>query len=111
MIGTHDAWPASGSIAATGRNVLIALLIQLAALDADVLTVTPAFALYGLDARLLGVRTNEMPLREDLTTDVDAVARLRTGGGIGVVFVPRPYAPAGTHVPLDGIERLARATG
>ena len=113
-IAAHEGWPASGVVAATGSNVLIALLVQLAALDAHVLTVRPAFALYGLDARLLGASLTEVPLRGDLSLDPDAMLRAldalrRASPATGVVFVPRPHAPAGSLAALDEIERLADA--
>lgn len=113
-IGAHEGWPASGVVVATGSNVLISLLVQLAALDTRVLTVTPAFALYGLDARLLGAALTEVPLRDDLTLDVDAMlaalaALRRDASGTGVLFVPRPHAPAGSHASLADLGRLADA--
>jgi histidinol-phosphate aminotransferase len=115
-IAAHEGWPEAGVVPATGSNVLIAQMVALAGIGARVLTVAPAFALYGLDARLLGAALTEVPLREDLSTDVDgllqALETLRrespdTGG---VVFVPRPHAPAGSLVSLDDLERLAQAS-
>jgi histidinol-phosphate aminotransferase len=115
-IAAHEGWPEAGVVPATGSNVLIAQMVALAGIGARVLTVAPAFALYGLDARLLGAALTEVPLRDDLSTDVDgllqALETLRrespdTGG---VVFVPRPHAPAGSLVSLDDLERLAQAS-
>jgi histidinol-phosphate aminotransferase len=115
-IGAHEGWPVSGVVPTTGSNVLIALLIQLSALDAHVVTVTPGFALYALDARLLGATLTEVPLRADLSLDTDAfvdtLARLRRESpqATGVVFVPRPHAPTGSLAPLADIERIAQAS-
>lgn len=114
-IGAHEGWPASGVVPATGSNVLIALLIQLTALGGRVVTVRPGFALYALDARLLGAALTEVPLRADLSLDTDAfvdtLERLRRESpqDTGVVFVPRPHAPTGSLAPLADIERIAQA--
>lgn len=109
-VARHDGWIASGTVVTTGSNVLIALLVQLAGMGARVLTVTPNFALYALDARLLGAALTEVPLRNDFSTDVDAlIAALDEAPGRGVVFVPRPHAPTGSLCGLDELERLAQA--
>ncbi|MGE0098074.1 MAG: histidinol-phosphate transaminase [Hydrogenophaga sp.] len=109
-VARHDGWAASGTVVTTGSNVLIALLVQLAGMGARVLTVKPNFALYGLDARLLGAALTEVPLHTNLGTDVDAlIAALDEAPARGVVFVARPHAPTGSLCGLDDLERLARA--
>jgi histidinol-phosphate aminotransferase len=110
-----ESWSPAGTVITTGSNVLIALLIQLSALDGRVVTVKPNFALYGLDATLLGATLTEVPLRtEDLSLDIDAViAALGEAPGPqprGVIYIPRPQAPTGTLCELDALERLARAS-
>lgn len=118
-IGAHDGWPAAGTVAVTGSNVLIALLVQLAGLGARVLTVKPNFALYALDAKLLGAELIEVPLGAEFATDVEGlIAQIDAGravaaeraGPAGVIFVPRPHAPTGSLCALQDIERLAQAS-
>ncbi len=115
-IAAHDGWQPAGVVVTTGSNVLISLLIQLSALDARVVTVKPNFALYGLDAKLLGAALTEVPLKQDFTLDVDAVIDALTAGAqrsmcpAGVVYVPRPHAPTGSLVALQDLERLAEAS-
>jgi histidinol-phosphate aminotransferase len=112
-IARHHEWSAPGVVVTTGSNVLISLLIQLAALDRRVVTVTPNFALYGLDAKLLGASLTEVPLREDFTLDSDAlVATLQSGAPKpdqrgGVVYLPQPHAPTGSSMALSELERIA----
>ncbi len=112
-IAAHDGWAAAGTVVTTGSNVLIALLIQLCALGGRVVTVTPNFALYALDAKLLGAALTEVPLRDDMSMDMDAVmAALGSTAGEGphgVVYIPRPHAPTGSLCALDELERLALA--
>lgn len=113
-IGAHEAWPASGVVVTTGSNVLISLLIQLAALDGRVLTVKPNFALYGLDARLLGAALTELPLRDDFTLDTPALlAALRAApsGRQGVLYLPRPHAPTGAMADMAELLEIVTAAG
>lgn len=115
-IAEHDQWSAAGTVVATGSNVLIALLIQLAALGGRVVTVKPNFALYGLDANLLGAKLSEVPLREDFSVDFEAViAALEDSAQdgdspAGVIYIPRPHAPTGSCCAIEDLERLARTS-
>jgi histidinol-phosphate aminotransferase len=115
-IAKYEDWSPAGVVVTTGSNVLIPLLIQLAALDRRVVTVTPNFALYGLDAKLLGASLTEVPLRPDFSMDVsrllDAIKvtptnTARTGG---VVYLPQPHAPTGSIAAIDDLEKLAMAS-
>ncbi len=111
----HEGWSPEGTVVTTGSNVLIALLIQLSAMGGGrVVTVKPNFALYGLDAQLLGASLTEVPLREDLSIDTNAVIDvLGTSQGPapqGVICLPRPHAPTGSLCELDELERLAQAS-
>ncbi|MDP1892796.1 MAG: histidinol-phosphate transaminase [Hydrogenophaga sp.] len=113
-IAGFEQWSPSGVVVTTGSNVLISLLIQLSALGGRVVTVKSNFALYGLDAQLLGSRLSEVPLREDHSVDFDAVIAALEGASAhadepaGVIYLPRPHAPTGSQCPLDALERLAQ---
>ncbi|WP_066269006.1 pyridoxal phosphate-dependent aminotransferase [Hydrogenophaga palleronii] len=119
-LARFEGWSPAGTVITTGSNVLISLLIQLSALGGGrVLTVTPNFALYGLDAQLLGARLTEVPLRAaDQSMDFDAlIAALdeqspdtETQQPQGVIYLPRPHAPTGSLCALDELERLATAS-
>lgn len=115
-IAHHDDWTAAGTVVTTGSNVLIALLIQMAALDSRVVTVKPNFVLYGLDAKLLGAALTEVPLREDFTLDIESIISVLRDDGesltqpSGVIYIPRPHAPTGSLVRMDELERLAAAS-
>jgi histidinol-phosphate aminotransferase len=111
-IGQHDGWEPSGIVVTTGSNVLISLLIQLTALDSRVVTVKPNFALYGLDARLLGAQLTEVPLLPGFKVDVPGILKSIEGSvaspnqSRGVIYLPRPHAPTGTAMALDELEHL-----
>lgn len=115
-IARHEDWPASGVVVTTGSNVLISLLIQLAALDKRVVTVKPNFTLYGLDAKLLGAALTEVPLRPDFTMDTDALIEALQADDAGpamcggVVYLPQPHAPTGSTVAVGELEKVARAS-
>lgn len=111
-IGRHDKWPPSGIVVTTGSNVLISLLIQLTALESRVVTVKPNFALYGLDANLLGAELTEIPLLPDFKVDMEGVlkslddSRQPHDGPRGVIYLPRPHAPTGSVIALNDLSRL-----
>lgn len=115
-IARYEGWSLSGVVATTGSNVLIALLIQLTALNGRVVTVKPNFALYGLDANLLGAALTEVPLHKDFSLDVDAI--IDTLGNCdqavttpsGVIYLARPHAPTGSLSSLKDLEKLANAS-
>ena len=118
-IARHDGWDPAGVVATTGSNVLIALLIQLTALQGRVVTVKPNFALYGLDATLLGAQLTEVPLNNDFTLDVPALLRALndaspglSGAGEprGVIYLPRPHAPTGSVVARQALQQLLQAS-
>ncbi len=116
VIARYEDWSPAGVVVTTGSNVLIALLIQLAALDRRVVTVTPNFALYGLDAKLLGASLTEVPLRPDFSMDVSALieaikdAPTNTARTGGVVYLPQPHAPTGSVAATGDLEKLATAS-
>ena len=135
-IAQHDQWDSAGVIATTGSNVLISLLIQLSALQSRVLTVKPNFALYGLDARLLGSALTEVPLDANFQVDTEALLEAlkdalegtlekapdqvpgqapeqahgeepsAPNSPAGVIYLPRPHAPTGTLMAVEALERI-----
>lgn len=115
-IARHDGWEAAGVVATTGSNVLIALLTQLCAIGGRVVTVKPNFALYSLDAHLLGASLTEVPLTIDHALDVGALEAALGAGTTaavasapkGVVYLPRPHAPTGSVCPEQELERMAQ---
>ena len=119
-IAQHDQWDSAGVIATTGSNVLISLLIQLSALQSRVLTVKPNFALYGLDARLLGSALTEVPLDANFQVDTEALLEALEDAPdqapaeepsapnqpAGVIYLPRPHAPTGTLMAVEALEKI-----
>ncbi len=109
-IGAYEDWSASGVVVTTGSNVLIGLLTQLAGIGKRVVTVAPNFPLYASGANLLEVALTEVPLRQDLSLDTEAViAAMQSDEGVlagGVVYLSQPHAPTGSFAPQDALRSI-----
>jgi histidinol-phosphate aminotransferase len=110
-LAVYEQWPEKGVVVTTGSNVLIGLISQIAGIGQQVVTVKPSFALYALDARLLGAETTEVPLRKDLTVDVAGLLdAIRTADKPGVIYLAQPQAPTGASLSMREIRTLAEAS-
>ncbi len=71
--------------------------------DADKVPVVPAmtYTFYPVWAKLLGQGLKKVPMRADLSIDIDALEAWS-----GPVVFPNPNAPTGLSVPLEAIETL-----
>src|SRR5690554_1423561 len=65
----HD-WEFAGVTVAGGSNILIQSLVIAAGVGRTVLTVSPTFSVYALQARLLAGRLVEVPLLADFSLDL-----------------------------------------
>jgi histidinol-phosphate aminotransferase len=109
-LAAFESWPSAGIVVANGSNVLIQALVIAAGIGQRVLTVTPGFPVYALQARLLGADLREVPLAPALELPIDALLR-ELGSGVGVHFLTDPMAPIGRAVPAGAVERLVEAGG
>lgn len=107
-LAERHGWPADGVVVANGSNVLIQAAAVAAGLGRSALTVSPTFAIYSSQARLLGIDLVEVPLgpghafpEEGLTAALE--------GRAGVVFLADPAAPTGNALDAGALERFARA--
>lgn len=108
----HD-WDPGGVVVANGSNVLIQALVVAAGLGRTVLTVSPTFAVYAAQARLLGAELLEVPLAAGFELPEDGLTAALTGRS-GVAFIADPAAPTGNRMDAAAIARFARtadATG
>lgn len=105
----HD-WDPDGVVVAGGSNVLIQALTILSGLGRDVLCVSPTFAVYAAQGRMLGAELIELPLRSDFSLPVTDLLQA-VALGSGVLFLADPAAPTGNrHAPGD-VAALLRAAG
>ncbi len=86
-----------------GGDELISYLVWL--FEGDyVVTTPPTFGMYGFYAKLRGIPTVEVPLREDFTIDGDAVAEKARDAA--VVFIASPNNPTGNLQPEEEITKV-----
>ncbi len=98
----HD-WDPEGVVVANGSNVLLQALVIAAGIGQSVVTVTPTFPVYAMQAQLLGGDLVEVPLGPGFRLPgAELAAALR--GRRGVAFVANPAAPTGN---LHSREELA----
>ena len=99
---------ARGLVVTTGSNVLIHALAQIAGLGARVVTVTPAFSLYTLSAKLLETELTQVPLEPDFALPMPALLQ-ELQRGSGVLYLAEPHAPTGALHDKAQLEELIRA--
>lgn len=109
-LAEHTGWDPEGIAIAGGSNVLIQAAVIAAGAGRTVLTVSPTFSVYSLQARLLAETLREVPLRPDFSLDMDGLER-ELKAGSGVFFLASPAAPTGNGHPAGQVRRLAEAAG
>lgn len=92
-----------------GSNELIDLLVRTLADPSDHAVIgAPSFVCYGMSLRIANVPMTEVPLREGLYWDLDAMhAALRPNTKL--VFIDNPNNPTSTHVSKGRLEAFLRA--
>ncbi|WP_019587196.1 pyridoxal phosphate-dependent aminotransferase [Deinococcus apachensis] len=94
-VAAFEGWDPAGVVLTPGSNVLIKLLTELAGIGQTVLTVSPTFSVYTLEAQLLGARLVQVPLNPDFSLPVEALKAALRGNPPGVLYVTQPHAPTG----------------
>lgn len=103
----HD-WDPEGVVVTNGSNVLLQALAIVAGIDQTVFTVAPTFAVYALQARLLGAELVEVPLEEGFALPGRGLLEAMAGRR-GVLFLANPAAPTGNLFPEASLEPLLDA--
>ncbi|WP_103130620.1 pyridoxal phosphate-dependent aminotransferase [Deinococcus aerius] len=94
-VAAFEGWDPAGVVLTPGSNVLIKLLTELAGIGQTVLTVSPTFSVYTLEARLLDARLVQVPLNPDFSLPVGALKAALRENRPGVLYVTQPHAPTG----------------
>jgi histidinol-phosphate aminotransferase len=109
-LAIHLGWAETGLVLTPGSNVLIHALAQAAGIGQQVLSVLPAFSLYGLSGQLLGAKVLEPNLRPDFSLPMEKLLFYLEQPTPGVAFLAVPHAPTGALPSLEEIQTLvARA--
>ena len=89
-IGKYEEWSPAATVVTTGGNVLIALLIQLAALDGRVVTVKPNFSSGPPNNGTFDCRAGDEPQLESTAVDGELRVDSHTRCGSGLQGSPGP---------------------
>lgn len=95
-----------------GSDELIAMLSTLCAKPgAKVLAPMPGFVMYAMSARFAGMEFVGVPLKADLTLDVDAMLAAITEYKPAITYLAYPNNPTGTLFEAAQMEAIIRAVG
>lgn len=109
-LARKHGWDPEGVVVTGGSNVLLQALAIVAGIGQQVLTVSPTFSVYGLQARLLGAELVEVPLGAGFALPVEGLLGALHGGR-GVAFLANPAAPTGNLFPAEAVRTLLDAAG
>jgi histidinol-phosphate aminotransferase len=90
-----EGWDEAGIVLTPGSNLLIKLLTELAGIGQTVLTVSPTFSVYTLEAQLLGANLVGVPLNPDFSLPVKGLKAALKANPPGVLYITEPHAPTG----------------
>ena len=99
-----------GIVLGNGSDELLQLLTMLVAKPgATVLAPDPSFVLYRMQAEVYNLRFVGVPLRADLTLDIDAMLAAIAREQPALVWLAVPNNPTGTLFPVGDVERIIAA--
>jgi len=110
-IAAYEDWDPAGVVVTPGSNVLIKLLTELGGIGQTVLTVSPTFSVYTLEAQLLGARLVQVPLNPDFSLPVEGLMRALRENPPGVLYITQPHAPTGFLDPQAAVREIVEAAG
>ena len=108
-LSQHLDYPEKGIVISGGSNVLIQAFVLAAGIGHQVLTVSPTFSVYPLQAKLLGATLVECPLNPDFSLPLENLLQ-KLSRGQGVFFLANPAAPTANLFTEKDIETLAEAS-
>jgi histidinol-phosphate aminotransferase len=108
-LATFHGWDERGIVVSGGSNILIQALVMAAGIGHTVLTVSPTFSVYPLQAKVQGAHLIEVPLNPDFSLPIEALLN-ELAQGQGVFFLANPAAPTGNVFSASQLERLAEAS-
>ncbi|MDQ3388647.1 MAG: histidinol-phosphate transaminase [Gemmatimonadota bacterium] len=106
-VAEATGWPEEGILVGNGSNELIqALLAVTVGPGVTVVIPEPTFTLYRLLTEVNGGSVAAVPLRDDLSFDVEGIVRAATGSGAAAIVLCSPNNPTGTALTRSEIERI-----
>jgi histidinol-phosphate aminotransferase len=107
-LGRYHGWDEAAIALSGGSNVLIQALAEACGLGRTVLTVTPTFSIYAMQARILGTNLVEAPLEPDFSLPKRALLEVLEQNQ-GVFFLANPAAPTGNVFAEEEVLELIEA--
>ncbi|MCW4016292.1 MAG: histidinol-phosphate transaminase [Candidatus Bathyarchaeota archaeon] len=109
-LGKYVGVPSECVVACSGSEQLIDFIIQLFLEKGDeAISISPSFFMYKKRVELSGAKLVSVPLRDDLSIDVDDVLKKVTNK-TKLIFVCSPNNPTGNQFDWAAIEALANAS-
>ena len=106
-IAAHHGLQAEQVFVGNGSDEVLAHVFQaLLKHDAPLLMPDISYSFYPVYARLYGLATCQMPLREDFSIGIDDYVQAGRAGRAGGIIIPNPNAPTGMALSLTDVERL-----
>lgn len=104
-------WDRDGILIGNGSNELLQLVFM-AVLERGkaVVLSQPTFTLYGILARGLAADVRNVPMKKDLTFDVDEIVKSVRDPDVRLIVLCSPNNPTGTFLPRADLLRILGAT-
>jgi histidinol-phosphate aminotransferase len=100
-------WDKEGILVGNGSNELLqAALLVMVKDRTPVVIPSPTFTVYGLVSQILGARIVTVPLRADMSYDVDELLLRAEEVGARVLIVCTPNNPTGSILNDEGLKRI-----
>jgi len=110
-VAALEGWDPAGVVLTPGSNLMIKLLTELAGIGQTVLTVSPTFSVYTLEAQLLGANLVGVPLNPDFSLPVEGLRAALHEYPPGVLYVTEPHAPTGFADTAAAVREVVEAAG
>jgi histidinol-phosphate aminotransferase len=111
-LAEYAGWQKDGILVGNGSNeLLLASLIVLVKDRTPVVMPSPTFQLYGLVSQILGARIAPVPLKPDMTYDVDGLLTRADEISAKVLILCSPNNPTGSEVALEDLHRILKTFG
>ena len=102
---------ASEVIMGNGSSEMIDLIMKCTLRPGDtVFTFGPTFSIYGLNAAILGAKTEIMPLNQDFELDVEGFIKQMKTLAPKLIILCNPNNPTGTVVARDSLLKIVEST-
>lgn len=112
QLAEYAGWQKDGILVGNGSNeLLLASLLILVRDRTPVVMPSPTFQLYGLVSQILGARIAPVPLKPDMSYDVDALLTRVEEVSAKVLILCSPNNPTGSELALEDLYRILKKFG